>query len=231
MTRRTPGELLDDAHWEFAFRTLEPAPDTPRRLLLLLHGVGGEETQLAALGARTDAGTMVVLPRGQRSIAGDRFGWFRVGFTAAGPEIVAEEAEESRVKLLAFVAQLQERRGVAPADTVVAGFSQGGIMSASAALTDPARVGAFAVLCGRLLPEIEPLLAPREALAGLRALIAHGRGDTTLPVDWALRADAWLRELGVPHELRLYDAGHALVPAMEADFLRWLEAREAGAPA
>jgi phospholipase/carboxylesterase len=48
-------------------------------------------------------------------------------------------------------------------------------------------------------------------------------------VDWALRADAWLRDLGVPHALRLYDAGHALVPAMEADFLRWLEHDARGA--
>ena len=221
-TARTPGDLLSDPHWAFAFRTLEPVPDAPRRLLVLLHGVGGEETQLAALGARVGDDTLVALPRGPRSIAGDRFGWFRVGFTDAGPQIVEDEAEESRLKLIEFVAQLQDRNGIAARDTLVAGFSQGGILGASAALTAAHAVGGFAVLCGRILPEIEPKLAPPEQLARLRAFIAHGLHDPTLPVDWALRADAWLDRLSVPHTLRLYDAAHAVVPAMEADVLAWL---------
>ena len=124
---KVPGDLVEDAPWSFAFRLFEPLPETPRRLLLLLHGVGGVETQLAELGARVPGDTLVVLPRGQRSIADGRFGWFRVGFTDAGPEIVEEEAEESRLKLVEFIGQLQQRHDVAPRDTVVAGFSQGGI--------------------------------------------------------------------------------------------------------
>ena len=221
---KVPGDLVEDAPWSFAFRLLEPAPEAPRRLLLLLHGVGGVETQLAELGARVPGDTLVVLPRGQRSISDERFGWFRVGFTDAGPEIVEEEAEESWLKLVEFIGQLQQRHDVAPRDTFVAGFSQGGIMSASVALTAPESVAGFAVLCGRILPEIEPVLGEREALAKLCALVVHGRGDDKLPVDWAHRADAWLRALGVPHVLRLHDAGHELTPAMARDFLEWFEA-------
>lgn len=230
-SRKRPGALVEDASLGFAFRLLEPAPEAPRRLLLLLHGVGGVETQLADLGALVPADTLVVLPRGQRSIAEGRYGWFRVGFTEAGPQIVAEEAEESRLKLVEFIGQLQERHGVAPRDTVVAGFSQGGIMSASVALTAPDAVAGFAVLCGRILPEIEPLLGERDALARLRALIVHGRHDDKLPVDWAHRADDCLQRLGVPHALRLHDAGHAFTPAMARDFLDWLDAGASQAPA
>lgn len=221
---KVPGELVEGASYAFAFRQLEPVPEAPRRLLLLLHGVGGVETQLAALGARVPDDTLVVLPRGQRSIADGRFGWFRVGFTDEGPEIVEEEAEESRLKLLEFTGQLQQRHAVAARDTTIAGFSQGGIMSASVALTAPDAVAGFALLCGRILPEIEPLLGEGEALARLRALVVHGRDDDKLPVHWAHRADAWLRRLGVPHDLRLHDAGHELTPAMARDFLDWFDA-------
>lgn len=220
-TAKVPGELVEEASWAFAFRLLEPAPEAPRRMLLLLHGVGGVETQLAGLGARVPDDTLVVLPRGQRAIADGRFGWFRVGFTEAGPQIVPEEAEESRLKLIEFIGQLQQRHGVGPRDTLVAGFSQGGIMSAGVALTAPETVAGFAVLCGRILPEIEPRLGAREALSRLSALIVHGRHDDKLPVDWAHRADAWLQRLGVPHALRLHEAGHELTPAMASDFLDW----------
>ena len=221
---KTPGDVVSAADHALAFRTLEPAPAAPRRLLVLLHGVGGQELQLASLGARVDDDTLVVLPRAPRSIGEGMYGWFRVGFTSNGPQIVPEEAEDSRLKLIEFIGQLQQRHGIAPSHTVVAGFSQGGILSASAALSAPHAVAGFGLLCGRILPELEPALAPRDQLATLDGLIVHGRADTKLPVTWAERADAWLQRLGVPHRLRLHAAGHEFTAAMQADFLDWFAA-------
>lgn len=216
-----PGELVHSADYALAFRLLEPLPEAPKRLLVLLHGVGGSELQLASLGAGLGGDTTVVLPRAPRSVGDGMFGWFRVAFTASGPQIVPEEAEESRMALIEFLGQLQHRHDIDAAHTVVAGFSQGGILAASAALTSPGSVGGFGLLCGRILPEIAPELAPRESLSGLHGLVVHGRDDDKLPVSWAERADAWLDELGVQHETKLYDAGHTLSPAMRAAFVAW----------
>ena len=221
---KTPGDLVSAPDYALAFRMLEPVPATPRRLLVLLHGVGGQELQLASLGARVDDDTLVVLPRAPRSIGEGMYGWFRVGFTPDGPQIVPEEAEDSRLKLIDFVGQLQQRHDIAPSRTVIAGFSQGGILSASVALSAPQAVAGFGLLCGRILPEIEPALAPREQLATLDALIIHGRADDKLPVAWAERADAWLKRLGVPHRLGLHAAGHEFTAAMQAEFLDWFKA-------
>lgn len=223
---KAPGDLVSAPDHALAFRTLEPAPDAPRRLLVLLHGVGGQESQLASLGARVDADTLVVLPRAPRSVGADMYGWFRVSFTSAGPQIVPEEAEESRLKLIEFIGQLQQRHGIAPSRTVVAGFSQGGILSASVALSAPQAVAGFGLLCGRILPELEPALAPPGALATLEGLIIHGRRDEKLPVAWAERADAWLQRLGVPHRLQLHDAGHEFNAAMQQDFVDWFGAEQ-----
>lgn len=218
---KRPGDLIDAVDYAFAFRLLEPLPASPRRLLVLLHGVGGHEQQLASLGAAADADTLVVLPRAPRSVGEGMFGWFRVGFTEAGPQINPEEAEAARLALIEFIGQLQSRYAVDPAHTIVAGFSQGGIMSAGAVLTAPGFAAGFAVLSGRILPEIEPHLGAPDRLHALHALIIHGRQDDKLPVAWAERADAWLRRLGVPHDLRLHDARHELTPRMQADFLAW----------
>lgn len=221
---KTTGELVHEDAYAFAFRTLEPRPDEPRSLLVLLHGVGGDEQQLAALGARLAHETLVVLPRGPRSISGERLGWFRESLGEDGPQIVETEAEESRHKLVEFIGQLQRRFDVPRARSVVGGFSQGGMLGASAALTAPRCMAGFAVLCGRLMPELEPRLAPADELASLRALIVHGRRDETLPVEWAERASDWLSRLRIEHELHLHDAGHELVPTMQDDFVRWFNA-------
>lgn len=214
-------KLREDA--PLAYRRLD-ANDRPRRLLVLAHGVGGNEENLAPLGARAPRDTAVVLVRAPLVLGPGQYAWFPVVFTPQGPQPDLDAAEGSRQRLVDFVSTLQARLGVKPADTVLAGFSQGGIMSASVGLTRPGLVAGFGVLAGRILPELEPLIAPRHALSRVHGFIAHGRDDSKLPVDWAHRADDWLTTLGVPHEARFYPGGHAVSPAMEGDFLAWLGA-------
>ena len=114
---------------------------------------GGQETNLMDIAAGLDPDTLVVFPRGPLPMGAQQFAWFRVAFTASGPRIVPEEAERSRT-------------------TLIAGFSQGGILSASVALSAPESVVGFAVL------------------SGLKAFSGHGTQDSKLPVDWAHRSDA-----------------------------------------
>jgi phospholipase/carboxylesterase len=219
---KTPGERVHGETYAFDFVTLEPRPDPPRLLAVLLHGVGGDETQLAALGARLPDDALVVLPRGQRSISGDRIGWFREALSEDGAQVVEDEAEDARARLVDFVGRLQQRFDVPPSRTVLVGYSQGGMLAASAALTCPAAVAGFAMLCGRIPPEIEPHVASSEALARLDALVLHGERDVTLEVEWAHRAREWLDALRVPHACRLHDAGHELTQGMEDDAVAWL---------
>jgi len=196
---------------------LSPAAGTPRGRLLLLHGVGSNERGMVALGEHMPADFDVLAVQGPLAIGPQQFAWFNVQFGAQGPVINAQQAEASRVQLLTLVQSL------APLPTVIAGFSQGGIMSAGAALTAPQHFKGFGLLSGRILPEIAPLVAAPVALAELRGFVAHGIHDDKLPVTWAEKADQWLNELGVRHELKLYPIGHELSGAVVADFVEWLE--------
>lgn len=222
----TPSDLLNDAHYAFAFRTFGRAAEAPRLLLVLLHGVGGDELQLAAIGARMPEDALVALPRGPRTISGERLGWFREALNEEVPHVVEDEAEEARLKLLEFIGQLQHRHDIPPSRTLLAGFSQGGMLAAAAALTSPASVAGFAMLCGRIMPELDPMIAGRDATAHLQALVMHGRQDEVLPSEWAERAACRLHELGVAHELRLHDAGHELDARMQDDLIAWATADE-----
>lgn len=216
--------LITDPSSDVKYRVWEPAPAKPSALLILLHGVGGNEANLAELAATAPPDTLVILARGRLTLGPGQYAWFRVAFTATGPQIEPGEAEASRLALVHLVQHLQGQYGIDPVRTVMAGFSQGGILSASVGLSTPESVTGFAVLSGRILPEIEPVIAPRERLTSVRALITHGRADETLPVGWAERAHTWLDQLGVSHELKLYPGGHSLSAAMVSDFSAWLQA-------
>ncbi|MFM1980933.1 MAG: hypothetical protein RLZ68_2198 [Pseudomonadota bacterium] len=218
----TLGALQQDSASGLLYSIRQSTPAKPARCLVLLHGVGSNEANMMALADGVSDDTLVVTVRGPLVLGSGQFAWFRVAFTASGPRIVPEEAEHSRLALIALVQQLQTAHGIAANKTVVAGFSQGGIMSASVALTAPLLVEGFGLLCGRILPELQPYIANGAQLAHLQAFVAHGSLDSKLPVDWAHKSHAWLDELGVPHALELYPVDHTISTPMHADFLQWL---------
>lgn len=189
---------------------------------MLLHGVGGSEMNLADLATAINPDILVILPRGLIQFTPEQFGWFRVTFTSSGPNIDEVEAEQSRQTLIRFIGQLQSAYGIAPENTVIAGFSQGGIISASVALSAPERVAAFGMLSGRILSELAPHIADKARLANLRGFIGHGEYDSKLPVVWAQRSGQVLDDLGVVHLNRRYPIDHEISAAMQSDFLEWL---------
>lgn len=206
-----------------AFRTNAAGSAPAKRLLILTHGVGGNETNLAPLGAALGENTRVILARGPLTLGPEQYAWFQVSFGPQGPRPDLVAAERSRQLLTTFIAEAQAAFAVPPSQTVVAGFSQGGIMSASVSLTQPTLVSGFGLLSGRILPEIKSQIAAHAALSAVQGFIGHGRDDTKLSVDWARRADAWLTELGVEHETHLYPGDHGIPAAMQSDFLAWVE--------
>ena len=221
----TLSDLKTETDLGLSFRVRLPMPLKPTGSVILLHGVGGNETNLLDLATDIDPETLVVFPRGPLQLGAQQFAWFRVAFTAAGPSIVAAEAEQSRQTLIHFLQQVQARHGLSAQNTVIAGFSQGGILSASVALSSPECVTGFGILSGRMLPELAPHIADEVRLENLSAFVGHGEFDSKLPVTWAQRSDQWLSELNVAHETHIYPIDHGISPAMQTDFMEWLGGR------
>ncbi|MGN6581776.1 MAG: alpha/beta hydrolase [Bordetella sp.] len=202
---------------------VRPAAGRPTGRLFLLHGFGGSETNLTALAQDLDPRIELVFVRGPVALGSGQYAWFHVRFGPQGSVIDPAQAEDSRERLLALVRSLGHADRDMPVTAVMAGFSQGGIMSASVALSAPNDVPRFAILSGRILPELEPRLASSEKLANVRALVMHGQYDDKLPVALAAQSDALLTQLGVSHETRLYPVGHALNADIVNDFSRWVD--------
>ena len=197
------------------FRKFSSTPN-PKARLLLLHGVGSNEANLASLAASLPDDLEVLLLRGPLQAGPQGFAWYQVTFTSNGPSFNYAQAESSRQLLQSFIEALPTL------PTVIAGFSQGGIMSSSIGVTEPELVKGFALLSGRMLREIEPQVASAERLRSTSAFIAHGLRDGVLPIDWAQEADAWLDRMGVVHETHHYDMAHEIIAQELADFSLWL---------
>ena len=112
------------------------------------------------------------------------YAWFEVNFTPQGPVINPEQAEASRKTLITFIKEAITAYGANPKQVYLMGFSQGAIMSASVALTRPELVAGAVLMSGRILPEIQPLIASHEELADFPFLVVHGTADMVLPITY-----------------------------------------------
>src|SRR6266516_8117896 len=151
-------------------------------LLLLLHGIGSNEQDLYGLAPFLDKRFLIISVRAPNTLGPGSYAWFEADFTPQGPVINPEQAEASRITLITFLKEAVTAYGADPEQIYLMGFSQGAIMSASVALTRPELVAGVVMMSGRILPEIQPLVAPSEHRAGLPFLVVHGTSDLVLPV-------------------------------------------------
>jgi phospholipase/carboxylesterase len=199
-----------------------PADGDPEGMLVLHHGRGADENDLLPLGDVLDPQRRlhVVTPRAPLKLPGwPGYHWYvvpRVGYPDPDTFHAAYAA------LAEFHDELWERTGIAPARTVLGGFSMGTVMSYSLGLgaDRPAPAGILAF--SGFVPVVdrwEPQLEGRESV---RAFIAHGRNDPVMAVDFARRARDLLQGAGLDVEYHESDAGHHIDPAHVPAAVDWL---------
>ena len=211
--------------------TLEHISQPPRRtrpckapVLVLLHGVGGNETNLLPLVNAFDDRFHVLSARAPIQMGANAFGWFEVRFTP-DPVINADQAEASRQRLIAFLEETVDRYNLESSWVYLMGFSQGAIIGASVALTRPDLVAGLVMMSGRILPEIKPLIATAAELETLNVLVAHGTYDGKLPIRHGHASRDLLSSLGVNLTYREYDMDHVIGQDELRDIGTWLRDR------
>jgi phospholipase/carboxylesterase len=191
-------------------------------LLILLHGYGSNEEDLFSLASLLPPEFLVIAARAPYVLTSGQYAWFHLDFSSGKMVHNEAQAEKSRLLLKHFIDEAAHAFAVDTTRISLVGFSQGAILSASVALTFPSLVCAIAMLSGRILEEIKPLVQKREAFKQFKVFLAHGTEDTVLPVSYAREAKVYLEELGVKLEYREYALPHTISGDECAALTLWL---------
>lgn len=171
-----------------------------RGLVILLHGVGSNGADMAALGQAMAPALPGIAFESPDAPHGDGRGreWFSVAGITEGnrPDRVAA----ARAGFDAVIADLIERHGFSDALDRVAllGFSQGSIMALDALASGRWAVGAVVAFSGRLASPLP--LAPS---TGTALLLLHGDADPVMPPTESVRAAEQLTAVGVRAKLMI----------------------------
>jgi phospholipase/carboxylesterase len=177
-----------------------PAARPGLRPLLLLHGTGGDETQLVDLADRLLPGAAVLSPRGKVSENGAGRFFRRFAEGRFDHDDVRARADE----LADFVAATLAAEGLP--SPVAVGYSNGANIASAMLWRRPGALSGALLLRGQT-PLPEP---PAGALAGLPVLLASGRLDPIVPIDDAERLVAGLTGAGATVRHEILPVGHQL---------------------
>lgn len=211
---RSPGyreEAKEAADLDFVHRWL---PGDAATTLLLLHGTGGNENDLIALGRALKPGAAMLSPRGK--VLEDGMPRF---FRRLREGVFDEEDLKRRAGELAeFIRSAASAYGFSPASVFAVGYSNGANIASSVMLLHPGVIHG-AVLLRPMVP-FEPATLPD--LANIPVFIGAGRRDPIVPVENTERLVALLKEAGSAVTLHLQDAGHTLSEEEIGAARRWL---------
>jgi len=183
--------------------------------LLLLHGTGGDEDDLIAVGRTLAAGAGLLSPRGKVSERGALRFFRRLAEGLFDQEDLARRTAE----LARFIEAATETYGLRPDGIVAVGFSNGANIAASLLLRRPGLLRG-AVLFSPMVP-FEP--DPLPALAGTPVFIGAGRSDPIAPVAQVEHLATLLERAGATVTLHWEPGGHTLTVSEITAARDWLE--------
>jgi len=201
----------------FVHRFQPAAEGGPQAVLLLLHGTGGDENDLAQLAGLLAPGAAWLSPRGNvRENGMPR--WFR----RVAEGVFDEDDLRARTRELAdFVAVAAAHYGFGGRPLVAVGFSNGANIGSAMMLLRP-EVLSGAVLLRAMLPFRE---MPAADLTGRAVWIGAGDADPMTPGDHPERLASALRERGADVTLNVVASGHGLTMQDVEAARAWLAPR------
>ena len=185
--------------------------------LLLLHGTGGDESDLLPLGEAIAPGAALLSPRGQVLEHGMPRFFRRLAEGVFDEDDVIRRANE----LADFVVEARKRYSIkAP---IALGYSNGANIAAAMMLLRPEAL-AGGILLRAMVPLREP---PAADLAGKPVLIVSGQSDPIIPPSNSQRLAVMLTKAGADVQHRTLPVGHQLSQADLTIAKEWLKGVEA----
>jgi phospholipase/carboxylesterase len=185
----------------------------PRRLVILLHGLGADGNDLIGLQqywGRLLPDAEFVSPNAPFPCDMGPYGyqWFSVQDRT--PQAVLAGVRAAAPILDAFIDGELQKRGLSDSDAALVGFSQGTMISLYVGLRRERELAGILGYSGRL---IAPELLSSEMRSRPRTLLIHGTEDPLVPFDSLAHAEAALKQAGVPVEtLACYGIEHSISP-------------------
>lgn len=197
------------------------ASEAKHPTLLMLHGRGADENDLAGLAPYLDDRLLVLSVRAPFPFPFGGYTWYDVGAIGI-PE--PGMFRTSYDKLSGFVNDALAGYPIDRKRLFLFGFSMGTVMSYALSLTRPELIRGVVANSG-YIPEGTHLTLRWKDIGGVEFFVAHGTEDPVIPVTLARRARLLLEQAGAKFTYHEYPMSHEIGEKSLADLTSWLKQR------
>lgn len=202
----------------------QPKGKSPVPVMLLLHGLTGDENAMWIFTRQLANKYILLSPRGLYPSPLGGFSWHSHGHQ----EWPSVEDFEPAIEAIMSITKpgLLDRGNFSK--LYLLGFSQGAALAYTFALKNPDKVASFAGLSG-FLPEDADELIQEHSLTGISGFITHGTQDDLVPIEKARKSVRVLEMAGAEVTYCEKDVGHKLSSEcfreMESYFISLLDTK------
>ena len=196
--------LVNFDNWTLRIRE---SSDPNCRLLLMIHGLTGDENSMWVFGRNMPSRYWLMAPRAPHAVESGGYSW-RPAFNSADfGRPTLDQLQIGAEGLIRLVDDYSASAGINASTFDVVGFSQGGAMSNVLAFLYPQRVRKTGILAGFVPRGLEDL-APTLPLKDKPFFVAHGTRDDMVRIDRARESISILEEAGANVTYCEDDVGH-----------------------
>ena len=182
------------------------AAKNPKRLLILIHGLKGDENSMWVFSHALPADDWIIAPRAPYPVDDGGYSWRppeAENLDQPGISVLSSEID----KLLRLVDGYSLSTGVEASQFDVMGFSQGAAVASLLALLHPERVQKVGILAGFVPKQAEPLIK-NQSLKGKSFLVVHGIHDEMVSIERARDSISLLEQAGAQVDFCEDETGH-----------------------
>ena len=198
------------------------ADGEPQGALVLLHGRGADEHDLYPLLDMLDPDRRLlgVTARGPLSLPPGGAHWYAVAQIGYPDPDTFHPTYE---RLTGWIDSFLAEHGVAMANTVIGGFSQGTVMSYASSLGAGRPRPAAVLAHSGFMPTVEGFALDLDAAAGLPVAIGHGALDPVIGVEFGRDARDRLEAAGADVTYEESQMAHSIDPRFLSGLPAWVE--------
>jgi phospholipase/carboxylesterase len=173
-----------------------------KRIIITLHGFGGNESEVSQLGGWLDPDATIFSPRGGKILDGAHYWYGELTPEGFRPDDIHDRATQLR----SLIQAAAEHYGFNPHDALIAGFSNGAAMALALATLYPEFITQVAAFSGVYpFPEL-----PTADLSGTKIWYSHGDADPWVPTHASEHAQSSLQALLADTTVLIRPGGHTI---------------------
>lgn len=196
--------LIEFQNWTLRIR--ESASPSPR-LLLLIHGLTGDENSMWVFARNLSSGYWMVAPRAPYPAEPSGYSWRERFDSSQFGRPTVEQLRGGAEGLIRLVDEYSASAGIDASIFDVMGFSQGAAMSNVLAFLYPQRIRKTGILAGFVPGGLDELISQRP-LEGKPFFVTHGTKDDMVSIERARQSVMILEQAGAKVTYCEDEVGH-----------------------